>query len=141
MKLKNQKGISGVDIVISIMAITILVSVMANIITNINLNTVRVERKSQAIAYAVQEIEKAKGKGLSEYIGQGIEETSILEDKDIFDKQNKFSGYHKKISIEDYIYLIKDTNKKSDIVKKVTVEISYKFNTKTEKVSLYAYIK
>lgn len=56
--MKNENGFTGIDIVISVIIITIFVALIANLITNINLKSTGIERKTKATSYAVQEIEK-----------------------------------------------------------------------------------
>lgn len=63
MVIKEEKGIAGIDIAISVVLITIFIAMIANTITNININSKEIERKSKATLYAVQEIEKIKATG------------------------------------------------------------------------------
>lgn len=63
MVIKEEKGITGIDIAISIVIFTIFISVIANIIANININSNEIERKAKATSYAIQEIEKIKANG------------------------------------------------------------------------------
>ena len=71
MRIKEEKGITGIDIAISVIIITIFIAMIANLIVNINLNSKDVERKTIATSYAVQEIEKIKALGyISDYDGK-----------------------------------------------------------------------
>lgn len=140
MKIKDEKGFAVSDIAISIIVITIFISMIANLILNVNLNSKEVERKTQATSYAIQEIEKIKLQGIKAYIGKGIKEKYIIEE-DIMDSKNVFSGFHKKIIIEDYILLKQDETKKQDVVKKATIEISYKIGNKEKNVVLVTYLQ
>lgn len=63
MVVKEEKGVSGIDIAISVIVITVFISVIANLIINININNKELERKTIATSYAVQEIEKIKAFG------------------------------------------------------------------------------
>ena len=147
MRIKEQKGVTTVDIVISVLMITIFITIIGNMINSINLNSIKTERKSTAMSYAVREIEKIKGQGyLDYYDGQGITEKEILKDDqnelqdiDIYENE-EFTGYHKTINIEDYVFIAGDETKEQDVLKKITVEISYKLSGKTQTVSLSAYI-
>lgn len=68
MLIKEEKGITGIDIAISVILITIFIAMMANLIANININSKEIERKTKATSYAVQEIEKIKALGyISDY--------------------------------------------------------------------------
>lgn len=143
---KSEKGISTVDIIISVIIITIFITLIGNLIINININAKETERKTQAVTYAVEEIEVIKSEGYKEqYEDRGIDIIEILKEEDIKDKDNNFTGYHKKVIIKDY-YLIQkennnDTSKEPNIVKEVTVQILYKLKNKDETVELSTYIK
>lgn len=66
MVIKEEKGITGIDIAISVIIITIFIAMIANLIANININNKDSERKTKAVSYAVQEIEKIKALGYSD---------------------------------------------------------------------------
>lgn len=140
MRIKDQRGFAISDIAISIIIITIFISMIANLILNVNLNSKEVERKTQATSYAIQEIEKIKLQGIKTYIGKGIKEQYIIEE-DIMNSENLFSGFHKRIIIEDYVLLKQDETKKHDMVKKATIEISYKIGNKEKNVVLETYLQ
>lgn len=69
--------------------------------------------------------------------GVNIEE--VIKEEDII-KNGNFTGYHKKILIKDYLLITGDTNKQSDLVKEITVEISYKSSGKDQNIKLSTYI-
>ncbi len=127
MNIKSEKGITGIDITVSIIIITLFVAIIATLIYNINSNSKSVERRSEATNYAINEIEKIKAADFDTIDTLAGEEN--IED----------TGYHKKITITDYADL--EENKENDtlvpgLVKKVTVEISYKDGNSTETVDL-----
>ena len=62
----------------------------------------------------------------------GIKTEYILEE-DIIENE-VFTGYHKKVSIKDYVLITGDTTKLSDLVKEITVEISYKLANKMKNI-------
>ena len=71
MRIKEEKGLAGIDIAISVIVITIFIAMIGNLIVNINLNAKTTERKTIATSYAVKEIEQIKGKGyISDYNGK-----------------------------------------------------------------------
>lgn len=63
MDIREEKGLTGIDIAISIILLTIFISLIGNIIANINLNSEDIKRKTIANSYAIQEIEKIKSQG------------------------------------------------------------------------------
>ena len=140
MLVKEEKGLTGVDIAISIVVMTIFIAMIANLIANITLNTQDIKRKSTATSYAVQEIEKIKAQGyIDDYNSKGIDSEDVLKDEDIY-SNSEFSGYHKKVTIKDYVLVKNNKNKKQDIVKEITVEISYKLGGKDKKVTITTYV-
>lgn len=140
MLVKNEKGLTGVDITISIVVMTIFMAMIANLIVNIKLNTQDIKRKSTATSYAVQEIEKIKVQGyINDYDSMGINSEETLKDEDIYNN-SEFSGYHKKVTIKDYVLVINNNTKTKDIVKEITVEISYKLGSKDKKIVISTYV-
>ncbi len=140
MLVKEEKGLTGVDIAISIVVMTIFIAMIANLIANITLNTQDIKRKSTATSYAIQEIEKVKAQGyIDDYNSKGIDSEDVLKDEDIY-SNSEFSGYHKKVTIKDYVLVKNNKNKKQDIVKEITVEISYKLGGKDKKVTITTYV-
>lgn len=134
MKIKSEKGITNIDITVSIILITLFVAIIATLMYNINANSGSVERRSIATNYAINEIESLKAQNFDD-----LEETGeINEFEDILENGNT-TGYAKKITIIDYANL--EENKDDDtivpgLVKKVTVEISYKDGNTTQTVDL-----
>lgn len=134
MKVKSEKGITNIDITVSIILITLFVAIIATLMYNINSNSNSVERRSIATNYAINEIESLKAQNFDE-----LEETvEPNEFEDILENE-KPTGYAKKVTIIDYANL--EENKDDDtivpgLVKKVTVEISYKDGNTTQTIDL-----
>ncbi len=141
MLIKQEKGFTGIDIAISIVIITIFIAVIGNLIVNINLNSKNTERESIATSYAVKEIEKIKALGyIEDYENKGIEKEDKLEDADIDDINGKFSGFHKTITIRDYVLIKNDNTKEPNLLKELKVEISYKIANKEQKIEISTYV-
>ena len=134
MKVKSEKGITNIDITVSIILITLFVAIIATLMYNINSNSNSVEWRSIATNYAINEIESLKAQNFDE-----LEETvEPNEFEDILENE-KPTGYAKKVTIIDYANL--EENKDDDtivpgLVKKVTVEISYKDGNTTQTIDL-----
>ena len=62
MKMKSEKGFTGIDIAISVTVLFIFVSIIAVLTYNINSSSKEVELKEEAINLAIDEIEKIKRK-------------------------------------------------------------------------------
>lgn len=69
----------------------------------------------------------------------GINSEEILKDEDIKENQ-QITGYHKKVLIKDYALITSDIAKKSNLVKEITVDISYKIANKEKNVKISTYI-
>lgn len=69
----------------------------------------------------------------------GIDGEEIIEEEDII-KNGSFTGYHKVVSIKDYVFITGDTTKQSNLVKEITVEISYKLASEDKNIKISTYI-
>lgn len=141
MLVKEERGITGIDIIISLIVITIFISLITNLIININSNKKETETKAQATTYAVDEIEKIKAQGyIQEYDNKGISQEDQIISEDISDTSNNFTGYHKKITIKDYVLIKNEPNGISNLVKELIVEISYRYKNSEKNVQISTYI-
>ena len=121
MKIKSEKGVSTIDITVSIIVITLLLSVIVALTININTNNNKVEIKSQALKYAISEIEKIKAQGWD-----ATAESGYIND----------TAYYKDVTIED-AHSINETIEEN-IIKRATVEVSYKIGKNEETITLSA---
>lgn len=134
-KLRSQNGFTGIDIAISVIVIFIFVTIISLLIYKFNSSSNSLKLQSTATYIAVNEIEKIKAKDFSEFVGLNRDS---VEDNDgnslINQKIEGEEGFYRTIIVEDY----KDfhENETQDVVKKVTVKISYKFQAKEESVEL-----
>lgn len=141
MLLKSENGITGIDITVSILLITIFIVLISTLISNINQLTNETDMLTEATSYAIDEIEKIKKSGyISEFDGKGTTNIEIIESAsaDINNEEGKFTGFHKEVSIIDYAY--GKENKLQDIIKKITVEISYNVKSKVKNVTISTYV-
>lgn len=69
----------------------------------------------------------------------GISAEEVVKEEDIVEN-GKFTGYHKKVLIKDYVYITGDSKKQSNLVKEITVEISYKLAGKDKNIKISTYI-
>lgn len=135
--IKDEKGLTGVDIAISLVIVTMFVAIITNLIANINLDTEKMDRKSKALAYAVQEIETIRATGYIEKYNGMKEET--LKEEDIYNN-SEFTGYHKVVSIKDDILVENSGTKTADTTKQITVEVFYKLGNNVESIKISTYI-
>lgn len=130
MKIRSEKGISGIDIIVAVILITIFVVMITMLSYQIRNNSEQIERKTQATHYAIEEIERIKS--------EGFEELPLLSEGKRVIKEEYIEGtsYYLTIYIWDYTELENNSDKTPDIVKKVDVEVSYQVNRQTEKVEI-----
>ncbi len=139
MKLKNENGFTLTSIAISVIIIFIFVSLIALLVYNYNSTMRSTQLKSTATVLAVDEIEKIKNDGYIEetYNDIGINEEEVFGEENTAIENN--DGFFKTIKIIDYKYLSDNQSNdliENNVVKKITVEISYQFKNKIEKVQL-----
>ena len=60
MKLKNNKGFTGVDVAVSLVILLIFISFVAALFYNVSNTSKRMERKTQATNIAIEFIEAMK---------------------------------------------------------------------------------
>lgn len=144
MKIKTEKGITNIDLTISIIFMTLFVALIVTIMYTINANSYSIEKRAQAISYAINEIENLKAQNfedLQDTPTDGTNDFVNMTDKE--GERNtaigKTTGFSKKITIIDYSNLPEnqdDDSIVSGLVKKVTVEIAYKEGNEIKTVEL-----
>lgn len=134
MHFRSQKGYTGTDIAVSVIVITIFISLIAVLIYRFNGLSDELQIKAKATEIAIDEIEFAKGEGFEQYVNKNSE---IVSDDDA--KGTTIEGFYKTILVEDYTDIgenDENKNKVKDLVKRVTVTISYMYRGKENKVEL-----
>ncbi len=135
MKMKSEKGYTGIDIAISVVVLFIFVSIIVVLSYNVNSSLKELQLKSEAVDLAVEEIEKMKNKTFETLLSElGQEENSYGKSEEDAKIEDIKEGFYRKIIVQDYNDF--DKSKESNIVKKITVQILYKFKTKEQKVEL-----
>lgn len=126
MNIRSEKGITNIDITVSIILITIFVTIIGTLAYSINSNTMAMEKRTEAINYAINEIEKLKATNIDE-----------LESMEVSENIGS-TGYYKKITVTDYADFEKNQGKGivRNLVKQVKVEISYKQGKETKTIDL-----
>lgn len=136
MKIRSQKGFTGIDIAISVIVITIFVSLIAVLIYRLNSSISELEKKSEAISIAINEIEKVKAKGFETYKDMDKNTTADETGKSLVNQATDEDGYYKTISILDYTDIEGNESKEKNIVKKITVTIKYIFQGEEQSLEL-----
>ena len=133
MNLKNEKGVTGIDISISVVVIFIFVSIIAVILANIKNTSKELDRKSEALYIAINEIENVKNQGFSKFESLNKNSTQDMDGNSLVNQPTGTEGFYKTISVLDYADI---EYKIPNLVKKVTVKISYMYNGTEENVEL-----
>lgn len=137
MKLKSEKGYTGIDIAISVIVLFIFISIIAVLSYNVNSSGKEIELKSEATTIAVTEIEKIK----NELTFEEIENRSIkngnseLEATAEIQKNGRGTGFYKTVIVEDYADNA-SVNRVAGLVKKVIVKIQYMHKGQEQTVEL-----
>ena len=120
MNFKEEKGIAGIDIAIAVIVLAIFVSIISVLMFNIQKNDEEIKRKSEATSYAINIIE-------------GYEDKYITEEG-----QEKATPYYQEVTVQDYSELEqnKDKDVEAEVLKIVTVKVSYKSGKNTESVEI-----
>lgn len=136
MNVKNEKGITGIDITLSVILITIFIGILTTISHNIENNVKQVNRQAEALDYAITSIEELKALDFSQLPTVGNRKITGFEDGYITDSQGKATPYYKTTTVQDYKEI--NASAEAEVVKKVTVEILYKFQNKNKSITLSA---
>ncbi len=136
MNLKGNKGITGVDVSISIIVMLIFTSLIVSLIYNINISSKSIERATEA-TYIVQNTLEQVKKAEYDEIGNENWINTIIE-------QNKKNGYKLEIQVgvpENISEKINNENEKfynsdSDIMKKVIAKVSYTVGKQEKEVEM-----
>ena len=139
-KMKSEKGVTGVDITVAIILITIFVAIIATLFFNIQKTSSDIERRTEATAYAVSIIEQIKANGFDSLptVSDGTNIITGYEDKYIQDN-GVDTPYYQTIRVEDYSEIAESTGEEEiqpDVVKKITVTIAYKSGNENKEISL-----
>ncbi len=136
-RMRSQKGYTGIDIAISVIVIFIFVSLITMLIYNFNSSADELKIKSDATYIAVNEIEKIKSQNFSDFLGMN-KTTTVDKDGNSLVNQpvDGNEGFYRTITITDYKDINESADIIEDIVKKITVKISYMYKGKERSVEL-----
>ncbi len=137
MKIRSEKGFTGIDIAIAVIVLFIFISLIAVLIYNYNSSSKELELKSEATYLAIDEIEKIKNNGFEKYETLNKDSTQDADGNPLNQSvATDTEGFYKTISIKDYTDIEGNENKIPNLVKQVTVKITYMFKAKEQSVEL-----
>ena len=137
MKIKSNKGFTGIDIAISVIVLFIFVSLIAVLVYNNNSSSQELELKTEATYIAIDEIEKIKNNGFEKYESLN-KDSNEDEDGNPLNQSVKTDteGFYKTITVKDYTDIEGNEGKIPNLVKQITVKITYMFKAKEQSVEL-----
>lgn len=146
MQWKSEKGVTGIDISIAVVLIFIFITVISVLSYNFSSKSQEMEKKSEAVECAIAEIERIKGVGIDE--SYKYDKIKDYPEYPIVEKDVQIpgkDGFFKTVKVEDYVAQAQNdsmlteeekANIKSDLVKRVTVIITYKYKKELRTVEL-----
>ena len=130
MKIRSEKGFTGIDIAVSVIILFIFVTIIAMLIYRVNSTSREIGLKSDATYIAINEIEQVKNNGIDSYLGKRNNSVVGTENQEVSGTE----GFYKTTTVEDYADI--NSSATVDVVKRVTVKISYMFQAKVQTVEL-----
>lgn len=127
--LKNESAFSTVDIVISIGIISIFITIITFVYTNLNISNLRIERNQIATNYAISILEKADELYYSEVTQENFQTMDLQNGKHQVAGIEIASGYNVSVVIDKF-------NIEQDVIKTITVDVKYKVGKKEETLEL-----
>ncbi len=141
MKIRSEKGFTGIDISVSVIIAFIFITIISVLVYRVNSTSKEITLKSDATYLAINEIEQVKSQSIEAYTGRSEANGNsvIIENEEITNEPeyaDKYEGYYKTITVMDYTDIPGNEWATSDVVKKVTVKISYMFQAKEQSVEI-----
>jgi len=139
MNLRNNKGVTGVDISVALIVVVLFVGLISTLVFNFSVTSQGINRKSDAINIAIQKVESLKNTAYADVVSTEPESPEY-RDKD---GQAANSGPYKvEVDVKRYndpqagFVTQEQADKLQDIIKIVKVTVSYTVQAETQKVEL-----
>lgn len=130
MRLKNNKGFTGVDIAIATVILIVFISLIAAMFYNLSITSKKIQRKTIATNLAIETIEGMKVVNFSDLNEpMTVEKINQLTGKDI----KVPAGYTVTTSIDNTTY--------PDAIKIIKAEVTYTEKNNDEKVEIETLVK
>lgn len=133
MSIRENKGITGVDISVAVIIILMFTSLLVSLIYNINIVSKNIERSAEATFLAQQVIEESKSIKYEDINREHW--TSTIEEE-------KAKGYNLDITVElpeslkESVYNHYEKFCDNDIIKQVTAKVSYAVGKETKNIEI-----
>lgn len=130
MKIKKEKGFTGIDITIAIVIFIIFISIVTVMFSNVSKTSKEIKRKSEATQITIRAIETMKNIDFEELVNTlTIEDIERITAEEI----NLPNGYELVISVDDSKY--------PDAIKIITAEVRYKNGKNFENIKIETLVK
>ena len=141
MKFKSEKGVTGIDITLSVILITIFIGLLTTLSLNIEQKSKQVDRHAEALYYAVNSIEEVKKmdfETLPKTTDLNNNKISLLADGYLKNEKGQETPYYRTTNVIDYSQMPENQGKNSipDIAKKINVKISYRVKEENKEINL-----
>lgn len=129
--IKQEKGITGIDIAISLGIISITLAILGALYFNLYISSTQIERKTEAINFATQILEKMDSYYYSEVTSETFAVTQKANGKNEVVGLEIPRGYNVTVQITKY-----PSGEGIDVVKQVSVTIAYNVGEKGHTIVL-----
>lgn len=123
-KFLNDKGVTGIDVTISIIVLTIFAGLIINLMSSIYKNSIEIQKGANAMAYATIVLEKVDEKAFDEIDDNFVNTLTKEENPEIAIDPN-------------YAISFSTENLEEDLLKKVRVEVSYEISGEAKSLIIY----
>lgn len=130
-KIKSNKGATGIDIAISLGIVSVTLLILLALYTNTYISNMEIERRTQAINYASQILEKASEYYYSDVNTEKFSATTNSSGKIEIAGIEIPKAYTVNVNIDNY-----SNSDETDVVKKVEVTVTYKIGKNDNTLTL-----
>lgn len=123
-KFLNDKGVTGIDVTISIIVLTIFAGLIINLMSSIYKNSIEIQKGANAMAYATIVLEKVDEKAFDEIDDNFVNTLTKEENPEIAIDPN-------------YAISFSTENLEENLLKKVRVEVSYEISGEAKSLIIY----
>ena len=117
--MRSEKGFTGVDITVGTILLFMFITLIATLSYNFNSGNREIQLKTEAVFYAIDEIEKVKSQDFSMY--EPYSKTKPIPNSlevPILDSENKETGMYLTTTVEDYTDIFGTAGNTKNMVKK-----------------------
>ena len=126
--MKKESGITGIDLVIAIIIMSIFIGIITTLMTNIYKQSLEIQASSYAMAYATVILEKVDEKSFEE-----VQNPNFIENLKDSGEITMPDDYEITLDISNPDNVTQDV---ASVIKKATVTVSYNVNNKEQSMSI-----